>query len=320
MINNPPTFPRSGVLVGGWPARRKQLENCFLIGLPLGGSVLAVGHIASDGLGWIDATAFLLFYLLVGLGVALGLHRYFSHASFKTGPVFASVLAAFGTMAFQGSVERWVLDHRRHHAYADQPGDVHSPYFGPTGEPLSGLRGMLHSHIGWMFDATATDATVFGKGLRNDPVIRVFSRTHLLWLIASLALPYGYGWALGGAQAGWHAMLVGGCLRTTVLHNVVWAVNSVGHRFGSADFVLANSSRNNLVLGLLTFGDGWHNSHHRFPRSHRHGVLPGQLDLNAVIITALQRLGLVWDVVTPEPGKVALGLFKFPKTSGNHRA
>ena len=80
MIRNP-TFPRSGILVGGWPARRKQLENCFLIGLPLGGSVLAIGHIASDGLGWIDATAFLLFYVLVGLGVALG--RYCAEFDFR---------------------------------------------------------------------------------------------------------------------------------------------------------------------------------------------------------------------------------------------
>ena len=314
------SIPVAGILIGGWPAHRKRVENLFLIGVPLGGSLLAIVHIARDGLNWIDATAFLIFYLLVGLGTALGLHRYFSHGSFKTGRVFASVLAAFGTMAFQGSVERWALDHRRHHAHADRPGDVHSPYFGARGERLSPLHGMFHAHLGWMFDPTVTSSAVFGKGLCDDPVIRFFSRTHLFWLIASLALPYLYGWVLGGVQAGWNAMLVGGCLRTSVLHNVVWGVNSVGHRFGSADFALADNSRNNLALGLLTFGDGWHNSHHRFPRSHRHGVLPGQLDLNAAIITTLQRAGLVWDVVTPDPDKVALGRPKLPDPTGNHHA
>ncbi len=106
-----------------------------------------------------------------------------------------------GTMAFQGSIRRWVSDHRRHHAHADQEGDVHSPRADPWGQDIAGWRGFVHSHIGWMFDNTATDMSVYGKGLMKDPVISFFTRTHALWLAVSLALPYGFGYLLGGPQA-----------------------------------------------------------------------------------------------------------------------
>ena len=298
-MTKPPITRAHVMICGGWQSRQNQAANLLLIGIPFVGSIFAINHIVRHGVSLIDISAFLVFYVLVGLGVALGFHRYFSHRSFATGTALSAILAAFGTMAFQGSVERWVSDHRRHHACADQPGDVHSPIVRPDGQPWAKWRGFLHAHIGWMFANSVTDLSIYGKGLVDDPVIRFFSRTHILWLIASLGLPYLYGLMLGGEEAAWSAMLIGGCLRTTILHNVVWAVNSVGHLYGSADFETGDNSRNNLILALLTFGDGWHNGHHRFPRSHRHGLLPRQWDANAVIIKTLKRSGLVWDIVEP---------------------
>jgi stearoyl-CoA desaturase (delta-9 desaturase) len=148
-----------------------------------------------------------------------------------------------------------------------------------------------------MFDGTASDANVFGRDLLSDPLVMFFTRTHWLWLVVALALPYGFGLALGGYDAAWSAMLIGGCLKTTILHNVVWAVNSIGHSHGDEDFPQSNRSKNNLVLALLTFGDGWHNNHHRFPRSAYHGLLARELDVNGLIITGLERIGLTWNVV-----------------------
>ena len=179
----------------------------------------------------------------------------------------------------------------------DVQGDVHSPYIDPWGRDRDGLGGLLYAHVGWMFDGTATDSAVFGEDLRRDRLVMFFVRTHWLWLVVSLAMPYAYGYALGGPQAAWSAMLIGGCLRTTVLHNVVWAVNSIGHSHGEEDFAQSNHSKNNLVLAILTFGDGWHNNHHRFPRSAFHGLKPSEVDVNGWIITQFERLGLVWNVI-----------------------
>jgi stearoyl-CoA desaturase (Delta-9 desaturase) len=286
-----------GFSIGGVSSFKKKIENGFLIGVPLIGSIIAVIHIYRYGLTLIDIISFLFHFLLVGLGVSLGLHRLFSHASFKPHPVIGYSLGALGSMAFQGSILRWVADHRRHHAHTDETGDVHSPTVDPWGSHLSGLRGFFHSHIGWMFDSTVTDLTVYGKRLLDDPVIQFFTRTHWLWPFISLLLPYLFGYALGGTDAAWSSMLIGGCLRTTVLHHVVWSVNSIGHTFGNVHFELDNTSKNNFVLAILTLGDGWHNNHHRFPRSYRQGLYKGQVDFNARLIELMARFGLASNLI-----------------------
>ena len=291
----------SGVRFGGGSAFKKRVENALLIGIPLVGSILAVWRIVEGEFSWIDVASFAIFYLLVGLGTALGLHRYFSHRSFETTGVIAFLLGAFGSMAFQGSISRWVADHRRHHAHTDVVGDVHSPEVDPWGLEIGGLKGFLYAHAGWMFDSTTTDLSVYGSGLQDDPVIRFFDRTYWLWTAASLAAPYAFGYLIGGADAAFSSMLFGGCLRTTVLHNVVWAVNSVGHTIGTQNFEQSNSSKNNLILAILTFGDGWHNNHHRFPRSAFHGLLSGEVDVNGHIIELLEKLGWARDIVRVSP-------------------
>lgn len=287
----------TGIIEGDWPALVKRVENSLLIGIPMVGSALAIGHILTEGLRWSDVAIFALFYLWTGLGVALGFHRLFSHRSFQSHPVIAALLCAGGTMCFQGSPLRWVLDHRRHHALADRAGDVHSPWILADGTALGPFRGFWHAHVGWMFDRWTTDAAVFGKGLLHDRMIMAFSRTHWLWLVASLGLPWCLGWLAGGSDAAWSAMLIGGCLRTTILHHVVWSVNSFGHRWGQRNHATRDSSRDIGWLALLTFGDGWHNGHHASERSHRHGLMPNQKDPNAVIIRWLERRRLASAVI-----------------------
>ena len=182
----------------GGPAAVKRIENTILVGIPLIGSAFAFEHIFRDGLSLTDLSAFLIFYLLVGLGTALGLHRYFSHKSFETTPAVALLLGAFGSMAFQVSVLRWVVDHRRHHSHTDEFGDVHSPYVDPWGAERSGLVGLLYAHVGWMFDCTTTDLAVYGAGLEHDRVVMFLTRTHWIWPAVSLCLPYCFGYVVGG--------------------------------------------------------------------------------------------------------------------------
>lgn len=283
--------------MGGPHVLWKRIENAFLIGVPLIGSGFAIRHAFVHGVSVIDVLSFLLFFFLVGLGVSLGLHRLFSHSSFEPRSPITYFLGAMGTMAFQGSILRWVADHRRHHAHADEEGDVHSPRADPWGQDIAGWRGFLHAHIGWMFDNTATDTAIYGKGLMNDPVVSFFTRTHPVWLIVSMAMPYGFGYALGGPEAAYSSLLFGGFLRTTVLHNVVWSVASFGHSMGERNFEQENSSTNIYILALLTLGDGWHNNHHRFPRSYRHGLYSGETDFNARLVEFLQRRGWAKNLV-----------------------
>ena len=107
-----------GILWGGRVVLIKRIENTVLIGIPLLGSILGLLHIVRHGLSWIDASAFLVFYALMGLGVALGMHRHFTHKSYEAAPLLRFLLGAFATMCFQGTILRWVIDHRRHHAHA----------------------------------------------------------------------------------------------------------------------------------------------------------------------------------------------------------
>lgn len=300
----------TGVIVGGKEVLVKRVENSFLIGIPFLGSVAAIWHISTNGMTWIDVSSFFIFYVFVGLGVALGLHRYFSHRSFEAHPFVVFLLAAGGTMAFQGSIARWVADHRRHHAHTDEAGDVHSPYVDPWGLDHRGIRGFLYAHIGWMFDNTATNFEIYGRGLNDNKAVAFFTRTHFFWLFLSIALPFLYGLVLGGLEAAITSMLIGGFLRTTLLHNVVWAVNSVGHTFGSRNFFGHDRSTNNLPLAILTFGDGWHNNHHKYPRSYRHGLKSNEIDINGMIIDFLERLGLAWDVVRISKERVRTDISK----------
>ena len=286
-----------GVHVGGKQVLIKRIENTFLIGIPAVGALVALHHIYENGLSLIDASSFLLFSFLGGIGTTVGLHRLFTHKSFTAHPVVAIVLAALGTMAFQGSIVRWVADHRRHHAHADSGGDVHSPHADPWGNQVSGWKGFCHAHIGWMFDNTATDIQHYGKGLLNDPIIRFFTKTHIIWPLASLLLAYLFGYVLGGSDAAWSSMLIGGFLRTAIFHQATWSVNSFGHTVGSKNFKDNSKSTNSFPLALLTLGEGWHNNHHRHPRSYRQGLHKGEIDVSARFIELLEKFGLAKNLI-----------------------
>jgi stearoyl-CoA desaturase (delta-9 desaturase) len=288
---------RLGVIYGGWAAVRKRCENTVLIGVPLLGAVITPFWFFRHPFGWIEAAAFLFSYAVVGFGVGIGLHRYFSHRSFRARPWLGIALGIAGSMAFQGSVLRWVADHRRHHAATDRCGDLHSPNIDSHCRPLESWRGLLHAHFGWMFDDSVTQYDVYAKDLLNDPQIMFFHRTQWVWPTLLLLSLWCFGFFLGGVEHAWGCFLFAGCFRTAFFHNVVWAVNSVGHTYGYQSYPLKNNSKNNPLLAWLTFGEGWHNNHHRFPRSAFHGLTPAELDVSGMVIRGLERIGWVSDVI-----------------------
>jgi stearoyl-CoA desaturase (delta-9 desaturase) len=288
-------------------AFHKRTENALLIGVPLAGTFAAPWWFYANDFSWIEISSFVIGYGVIGIGVGVGLHRFLAHKSFKPRPWVAFCLAAAGSMAFQGSILRWVADHRRHHAHTDECGDVHSPYVGADCAEIRNGRGFFHAHVGWMFDDSVTDYAVYANDLLHDRMFVFFHRTRWLWPVLSLAAPWLYGYALGGTDHAWGCLLFAGCVRTTLVHNAVWAVNSVGHLRGYENFKLSNGSKNNSVLAIVTLGEGWHNNHHRFPRSAFHGLSRWELDINGAFISIMERFCLVSEVIRiPAPKLDAL--------------
>jgi stearoyl-CoA desaturase (delta-9 desaturase) len=260
--------------------------------------VLAAWQTWNHELHWRDIAIFLIMYVPTGLGVTVGFHRLLTHRSFQTSPFLRGVLAVLGTMAVEGPVISWVADHRKHHTYSDRFGDPHSPHV-DHGVGLRGaLRGLAHAHVGWLFDHTQRGARErFAPDLLADPVVSFVDRTFLLWSLVGFAIPFGLGVLMGGTvDAGLEGMLWGGAVRMLVLHHVTYSINSLCHFFGRRRFATDDQSRNLLWLAPFSLGEAWHNNHHAFPTSAFHGMGRREVDISGLVITALERVGLVWDV------------------------
>jgi stearoyl-CoA desaturase (Delta-9 desaturase) len=252
---------------------------------------------------WHDLVIFAAVYVLTGLGITVGFHRHLTHRSFKTGPFLRGTLAALGSVAIEGPVISWVADHRRHHTFSDEEGDPHSPHVGHGGGLVGTLRGLFHAHMGWLFIHTDRGSKErYAPDLLRDPVVRLVDRTFLLWALGGLALVFGLGVAIGGTiTAGLTALLWGGGVRMFVVHHVTYSINSLCHVFGRRPFDTGDESRNLAWLAVPTFGEAWHNNHHAFPTSAVHGLGRWQIDVSALVIRGLERMGLVWDVVRVSP-------------------
>jgi stearoyl-CoA desaturase (delta-9 desaturase) len=215
--------------------------------------------------------------------------------------------AVLGSLAIEGPPTMWVADHRRHHAHSDHEGDPHSPHV-DHGHGLKGaLRGLFHAHVGWLFkhDQRALK-TRYAKDLLEDPVISWVNKTFFLWVAVGLIVPFFLGWAIGGSvTTGLTGMLWGGLVRMLVLHHVTYSINSLCHFFGRKDFESGDESRNLAWLAPLSMGESWHNNHHAFPTSAEHGLRWWQVDISALVIKGLERVGLVWNVVRISPERQA---------------
>ena len=284
-----------------------ETADRIITGLVTGLPVLALGLAAWrvwDGLlRPRDLLVLAIVYALTGLGVTVGFHRLLTHRSFKTGPLVRAVLAILGSAAIEGPVISWVADHRKHHAFSDRPGDPHSPHVDHGVGWAGALRGLLHAHVGWLFRHDQRGARArYTPDLLRDPVIRFVDRTFFVWALAGLALSFGLGVAIGGTvAAGLTGLLWGGGVRLFVLHHVTYSINSICHVFGRRRFGTRDESRNVFWLALPSLGESWHNNHHAFPTSARHGLGRWELDVSALVIRGLEACGLAWDVVRVSP-------------------
>ena len=250
----------------------------------------------------IDLITFAVLYVVCGLGITIGFHRLFSHRAFKTTRTLTALWAILGSMTLQGPVTQWVTDHRKHHALSDKEGDPHSPHHGYGSGWRGVLKGLWHAQVGWLLTTNGLErGKRYGKDLYADPLIRWIDRLYMVWLVLSLAIPFAVGYLVGGGSLalGFECFVWAGLLRVFVFDHLTWSVNSICHMFGRRDFPTGDESRNFWPLALPVFGEAWHNNHHAFPGSARHGLTWRQVDVSWMIIRGMERVGLVWDVKVP---------------------
>jgi stearoyl-CoA desaturase (Delta-9 desaturase) len=254
---------------------------------------------------WQDLLVLVVFYMVIGSGITVGFHRLLTHRSFKTSRLMRAGFAALGSAAAEGPVIDWVATHRKHHQYSDEAGDPHSPHVDHQDGWRGQLWGLFHAHIGWVFsDMEVADESRYAKDLLADPWLRFVDRTFVLWVALGLAAAFGLGVALTGSIAGGlTALLWGGAARIFFMHHATFSINSVCHYFGNSDYDTGDESRNVPWLAIPTWGEAWHNNHHAFPTSYRHGLRRWQLDPSAAIIRLLEMTGLAWDVVRVDPAR-----------------
>lgn len=235
---------------------------------------------------WGAFTTFIIFSVMCTTGITLSYHRQLSHRAFECPKWLEYLFAYFGCLAVQGAPIGWVQMHRHHHKHSDKEGDLHSP-----------LDGFWWSHMGFMFDASTPEKLV-GQDAPKDLASQDFYRfmdDATNYTMSSVVLPIALLAALGGLPY----VLWGFCLRTVYIWHMTWAVNSVGHVWGYQTYDSGDNSRNNWVFGILGFGDGWHNNHHAFPRSCRHGIEWWELDVNWMLLQLLSACGLAWNLQLP---------------------
>jgi stearoyl-CoA desaturase (delta-9 desaturase) len=248
---------------------------------------------------WVDATdlaLLLVMYVTTALGVTVGYHRLLTHRSFQTHPWVERTFAVLGSLSVQGSVLDWVADHRKHHAHTDVEGDPHSPHVGHG----SGLKGLWYAHTGWLMETQGqADWKRYAGELYEDPKMRRIGKRFPYYVLFTLLVPTALGFVLHGftLEGAVRGYIWGGLVRIFLVHHVTWSVNSVCHYFGSRRFAIEDRSTNVFWLALPSFGESWHHNHHAFPRSAKHGLRWWEIDLSALVIGAMERTGLAWNVV-----------------------
>jgi len=271
----------------------QRYTNLAAVVLPFIAFIAALALLWNRAVGWTDLAIFAAMYLVTALGITIGFHRMLTHRAFQTFKPVEYLLAGAGSMAVQGPVIDWVADHRKHHAHTDEEGDPHSPHVGHG----SGLAGLWHAHVGWLFDTNGqADRRKYAPDLMEDRGMRLLNR-NFPWLVAlTLLIPF---------LLGFTAMLWGGFVRVFFVHHVTWSINSICHFHGARRFDTDDESTNVWWLSLASLGEAWHHNHHAFPRSAFSGLRWWELDPSGLVIRGMRRVGLAWNVVAITPERQA---------------
>lgn len=283
---------------------KRRIINLFAVLLPPGGLLIAISMLWGTAMDWLSLSLLISMSVATALGVTVGFHRLCTHRSFRTPAPVRYLLAVAGSMAVQGPVITWCAEHRRHHLHSDSEGDPHSPHMAEHGSWGDGfwamMRGAFHAHIGWLFAPRSRALGRYTRDLQKDTVLVAVDRQFRWWVLFGLLMPALIGGLVTmtwfGAALGF---IWGGLVRVLIVHHITWSVNSICHLWGTRPFECGDESRNNAIVGLLAMGEGWHNNHHAFPASARHGLRWWEVDASYWFIRSLGFVGLASDIRLP---------------------
>lgn len=226
--------------------------------------------------------AFILWWIAGSLGIGLGYHRLLTHRGFAAPKWLEYTLSVFGTLALQSGPLTWVTTHRLHHAFTETDKDPHSP-----------RHGTYWAHIGWIFRGTAQNQTWptmvrYCPDITRDAFQVALNKYYYVPIVVAGLILFAIG--------GWTMVVWAIAFRTVFGWHMTWLVNSATHLWGTRRFETRDDSRNNALIAAVTFGEGWHNNHHAYPRSARHGLAWYQIDINWIQIWAMEKIGIIKDV------------------------
>jgi stearoyl-CoA desaturase (delta-9 desaturase) len=260
-----------------WP------NSIFLVSTLLAASTVVPWYLWTHGIDLFQILLFVFFYFATGLSITLGYHRLFSHRAFKaTSPV--RLLAVFlGAAAFEGSVLAWSADHRRHHKYVDHDKD-----------PYDISKGFFHAHCGWLlFSSTGPTDLNNVADMKKSPLLMFQHRYYLpIAFLMSFGLPAMIGWLWGGISAALASFLLSGLLRAVVVQHFTFFINSLCHMIGSRPYDTETTARDSAIMALFTYGEGYHNYHHKFQYDYRNAIKPWGYDPTKWLIWTLHKVGL----------------------------
>jgi len=236
-----------------------------------------------------------LYWLTGGIGICLGYHRLLTHGSFQTYRPVRWLIAFLGGLAGEGSAVIWVANHRKHHVHSDKKDDPHSP-----------RDGAWWSHMLWFMPNYGRKwhgdmGRHYAPDLVKDPMIRFLDKTFLLWFFVLGGILWTIGYVGWDAYTAWSFVVWGMFVRMVWVYHITWAVNSATHMWGYRNYETSDESKNLWWVGLLAWGEGWHNNHHAYQRMARHGHKWWEIDLTYYAICALEKVGLAWNVVHKVP-------------------
>lgn len=258
-----------------------------LVILPFVGVLMATLLLWGRYVFWTDIALMLGGYVLTTMGVCIGYHRMLTHRGFEAPAWLRWILLSLGAMAPEAPPDIWAATHIVHHAHSDEEGDPHSP-----------IDGFWHAHIGWLFKQhNFADPKVVAPHLLEDPVVVWVSKWTQPLIFLSFLIPFLIG--------GWTGLIWGGGVKAFLTTHITWSVNSICHIFGRRPYHTTDGSRNNWIVGLLGFGEGWHNNHHAFPENAFHGMHWWQVDMSGWSIRLWEMLGIVRNVQRVSPQALA---------------
>lgn len=259
-----------------------------LVATPIAAALIAPWYLATHKVSTPVWLAFGGVFAWTGISITAGYHRLMSHRAYKAHPAVRNFFLVGATLAVQGSAFDWCSGHRTHHRYVDDPMD----------DPYSAKRGFWFSHIGWMLRNYPSGQFDYKNipDLTKDKVLQIQHKYYGIWvLLANIGLIGALGWLIGDV---WGTLLLAGLVRLVINHHLTFFINSLCHMFGTRPYTDTNTARDNFILAIPTWGEGYHNYHHFFQYDYRNGVKWWQYDPTKWVIAALAKMGLASDLKT----------------------